>query len=372
MASGHINKRGDKWRARYRGPDGKERSRTFDTKREAAAWITEQQSRQIRGEWVDPARGKITFRAFSEAWFARQSWAKPKTKEWVASLLRSQLVPEWGDIPLNKIDYDSVADWIGRLDDELSSSRTRQCGHLLGRILDDAVKGGRLVRHPARTVDLPALSTKRVVMPLRVDRVEELATKIGGTWGLLVRFFAYTGLRWAEGISLRAGDIDLVRCRVDVLRTQSEVGGRFHLTDTKTHRRRTVPLPAVLVPDLTDLMEGKEPGDLIFPWGDHDRPPRSAEFRRAGWTSGLAAVGLTDTRVHDLRHTCASLLISKGAPVTVVARILGQSPAITMKTYAHLFENETDAWSQKLSEDVSNTRAANLRPDEEPPGSSAG
>lgn len=283
MTSGHINKRGDKWRARYRGPDGKERSKTFGTKREAQAWITAQQSRQMRGEWVDPARGKVAFGEFATAWLGRQVWSKPKSKQGAASLLRSRLMPEWEHIPINKIDYEGITDWIARMSSEVSSSRTRQAVHMLGRILDDAVKGGRLVRNPARGLDLPGLTTTRVVTPMTIDVVEELAGKIGGAYGTLVRLLAYTGMRWAEGIAIRPVDLDFDRARVDVVRTISEVGGKFFTTDTKTHRRRSVPLPATLAPELKTLVQGMAPGDLLFAWGKHPRPPRSSEFFRAAW-----------------------------------------------------------------------------------------
>ena len=56
-----IEKRGDVWRARYRGPDGRERNRSFGRKIDAERWITEQQLPDDRGEWVDPAAGRVTF-----------------------------------------------------------------------------------------------------------------------------------------------------------------------------------------------------------------------------------------------------------------------------------------------------------------------
>ncbi|WP_406297537.1 site-specific integrase [Embleya sp. NBC_00888] len=373
MASGHINKRGDKWRARYRGTDGKERSRTFDTKREANSWLSQQTSSIVRGDWIDPKAGEIKFGEYARGWLDRQTFDKPKTEAETRGLLASRVLPEWQDVSLNKISYEAVSSWSASLIGVVSSSRTRQSIHLLGRILDDATRTGRLVRHPVRQVKLPRLRTKRKVVPLTVEQVEKLADACGGRWGTLVRILAYTGMRWGEVVALRPMDFDLKRRRVQVANTLSEVGGHLHETDTKTHRVRSVPLIDELVAEIEWLIEGEEQDALLFTWGTHERPPLSSEFARTVWRPAKEAVGLDSVRVHDLRHTCASLLISKGAPVTVVARILGHSKATTtLSIYAHLFENETDAWGDKLNEDVSDTRAANLRPVEEPPGSSAG
>ena len=56
-----IDRRGDSWRARYRGPDGRERSKSFERKSDAERWLTQQRSLMVQGDWTDPARGRITF-----------------------------------------------------------------------------------------------------------------------------------------------------------------------------------------------------------------------------------------------------------------------------------------------------------------------
>lgn len=300
---GNISKRGDSWRARYRGTDRKERSKSFKTKREAAAWLAEQTGRLRRGEWVDPARGKILLGVHAEDWFNRKVWTKHKTKSGVRSLLDSQVLPEWESWPLDKIDYEAGTAWVARLSGVLSSSRTRSAFYVLRQILDDAVRTGRLVRNPLQYVDVPVLTTERIAEPLTVDEVEALASKLGGKWGTLVRLLAFTGLRWAEGIALRPMDLDLVRLRVDVARTISEVRGVFHTTDTKGHRRRSVPIPAALVPELTALMEGLNRRALLFPWKDGGtNPPRSGSSRgtAGGMPSARSACRMPS------RMTCAT------------------------------------------------------------------
>jgi hypothetical protein len=63
-----IEQRGDGWQAAYRGPDGKERTRTFPKQAEALAWQRGQQAAMTKGEWVDPRAGKVTFGESAEQW----------------------------------------------------------------------------------------------------------------------------------------------------------------------------------------------------------------------------------------------------------------------------------------------------------------
>ena len=66
-----VEKRGPgRWRARYRGPDGRERSRTFERKADAERWLSTQAADVLRGDWTDPKLGRMTFREWVERWEA--------------------------------------------------------------------------------------------------------------------------------------------------------------------------------------------------------------------------------------------------------------------------------------------------------------
>lgn len=62
------------WKATYRGPDGRERSKTCRTKAEAETWLATEQADRVRGVYVDPAAGRITLAAYAEQWIAVQPW----------------------------------------------------------------------------------------------------------------------------------------------------------------------------------------------------------------------------------------------------------------------------------------------------------
>jgi hypothetical protein len=92
---GWVRKRPDRpsrWRAGYRGADGREHSRSFERKVDAERWLREQLRNLDRGTWVDPAAGKLPLREFADEWLAGRI-LKPKTLEGYRSLLRSRILP---------------------------------------------------------------------------------------------------------------------------------------------------------------------------------------------------------------------------------------------------------------------------------------
>jgi integrase len=133
-----------------------------------------------------------------------------------------------------------------------------------------------------------------------------------GRGRLLILLLAYTGLRWGEATALRVCDIDLDRRRVDVRRAFSDVGGRVILGTPKSHQYRTVPLPRFLAVELATAVVGKHADELVFtaPGGSVLRLPN---WRRSVFIPARRRAGLNDRfRVHDLRHTAASLMKVSG------------------------------------------------------------
>ena len=168
-----------------------------------------------------------------------------------------------------------------------------------------------------------------------------------GEHGFLVRFLAYTGLRWGEATALRVQDVDMLRRRVNVTENAVMVGGSIVVGSPKTHRSRSLPFPPSLSAPLGMLCERKDRGSLLFGNGiDYVRPSDS----RGGWFASAdrkcQKLDPTFERVtpHDLRHTTASLAVSAGANVKAVQRMLGHASAtMTLDTYADLFDDDLDA-----------------------------
>lgn len=91
------------WGARYRAADGRERGETFDRKTDAKRWLRTQLADVARGQWVDPALGRITFAAWHETWQAGLVDLRDSTLELNRSVARKHLLPRFGPMPLARI-----------------------------------------------------------------------------------------------------------------------------------------------------------------------------------------------------------------------------------------------------------------------------
>ncbi|MEV7934207.1 tyrosine-type recombinase/integrase [Curtobacterium sp. NPDC089185] len=131
--------------------------------------------------------------------------------------------------------------------------------------------------------------------------------RASGERGVLVAVLGYTGLRWGEAIGLRVRDLDMLRRRLSVVENAVEVNGTMEVGTPKTHKRRTLVFPKLLVPALARACEGKAREDLVFPGADgsYMRRTRASKGSKSWFVTALAECGLDPMRPHDLRHTVA-------------------------------------------------------------------
>jgi integrase len=147
---------------------------------------------------------------------------------------------------------------------------------------------------------------------------------------------------------LRVRNIDLLRRRVTVAESASEVQGVMSFGPTKIHQRRVVVLPRLLVEPLAQHIGTREPDALVFaaPGGG---VLRNSNFRHRVLVPATRAAGLEGVSAHDLRHTAASLAIAAGANVKVVQQMLGHaSAAMTLDVYAGLFGDDLETVADSL------------------------
>ena len=192
------------------------------------------------------------------------------------------------------------------------------------------------------------------------EQVDQLA-QVCAPYDTLVRVLAYTGIRWGEAAALRVGRVDLERRRLSINEATSEVGGKVIFGTPKTHKCRVVSFPAFLAGPLTELIAGRGPDELLFtaPGGG---VLRNTNFRSRVFEHAKANLGLGALRIHDLRHTAASLAVAAGANVKVVQRMRGHaSAAITLDVHTGLFANDLDSVAERLDAAAAQSRADSLR-----------
>jgi integrase len=359
-----ISRRGDSWRARYYGPDGRQRSKSFRRKSDAERWLAQQQSLIAQGDWTDPARGRITFGEFALAWLASRTDLKPKTRHQYSFLLSLHILPTWRTVPLAKVTFEGLSEWVAKMSvGGLGPSGVRQSVFVMSAALDHAARSGRIRSNPAHGLGLPRTQHRDYVF-LTHAQLLDLASE-AGRWRMFVLLLGYTGLRWGEATALRVCDIDLTRRRIDVRRAFSDVGGHVVLGTPKSYQSRTVPVPRFLAREITDAITGKNADDLVFtmPGGSI---LRLSNWRRAAFLPARTRAGLsTRFRIHDLRHTAASLMIQAGYPPKMLQEIMGHaSITTTLDLYGHLYPGDMDRYADRLDSAADDAGKAKTRPDD--------
>jgi integrase len=383
---GTINRHANgSYYARWRTPDGKSRKKAFTRKRDAETYLSKVEGTKATGSYIDPSRAKLKIGPWADQWLAGKVNLTPKTRDRYENAIRVHIKPRWDSFALDQVTHSEVQQWIAGID--LAPASVRKIHRVFSQILAAAVRDGRIGRNVAEDISLPRVhaSEKRF---LTHTQVEDMARLVGPDWDLLVRFLAYTGLRWGEVAALRVGRVDLERRRVVVAESVSPIKGVMTWGSTKGHERREVAVPNFLVPALGAATDGKAPDDLLFT-GPRGGVLRAQTFQRAALVPAAEEMGLcvrkrdaggrpvsvrrgeVDVPVftkhfhpHEFRHTAASLAIAAGADVKVVQRMLGhKSATMTLDLYGHLFADRLDT----VADAMDAARQAELgatRPDE--------
>jgi integrase len=355
---------------------------TRRTRAEVAAEIRHLLEAQRQGQLV--TTGGMTV----GEWFATyldqvaRPTLRPRTFDRYSSDIAGHILPAIGRHRLDKLrPAHLVALYNAKAAEGLSGSSLRHIHAVIRRALNVAVKWQMITVNPATLVDAPRAAQHEVV-PLSADEARQLiraarADRLEARWlvGLAL------GLRQGEALGLWWDDVDTRSGLLHVRRAlQRQRGGGLVFTTTKTQRsRRTIPLPAPLVDALIAHRDRQEKeriaagslwrgsacvfttqiGTPIEPRNDY------REFKKL-----LDRAGLPSVRLHDLRHTAASLLIAQGVPARVVMEILGHSQiALTMNTYSHVApevsREAADRMAQMLWQDANEAQADDESPAED-------
>lgn len=350
--------KGKRWRARYVDGDGREVSKGFGRKVDAQKWLDTVTSTIVTGTYVAPGAGNVTVGAMHAQWLGTFGHLKATTLAARESAWATHVRDMWETKAVGEVQTSAIRAWVNELASQGSSAATIETAlGVLRMVLGLAVEDRRIARNPCDGVKAPPREHSRRAY-LTHQQVDELAAAMARD-GLVVRFLAYTGLRYGEMAALTVADFDMLRRRVQVRRSVTEVKGKLVWSTPKNHERRSVPFPRFLSEDLARRMAGKGREDLVFsaPGGG---VLRIATFRTRVFNSAVAKLrGIDDDgnpttdwprpTMHDLRHTAASLAISAGANVKAVQTMLGhKSAALTLDTYADLFPDDLEAVADAL------------------------
>lgn len=349
----HVEKRMQagtlRWRARYRSPDGRERSKSFTRRTDAEQFLAQVEVDKSRGAWIDPSRAQLPFAEWAERWLGTTTHLKPKTRAGYESMLRARLLPTFGRAPIGEIRPIDVREWLSAMQARgLSASSCRQAYHLLGAIMTTAVEDGRIAASPCVGIKLPRLPQVEMAY-LAPDQLRDLLAVVDPTYRLFVEILAIGGLRFGEAVALRRSRCDLLRSRLMIAESLSDVSGTLYFGPPKTHQRRTVTLPRFLRDRLGEHLVSVGSEEALVFEAPRKGPIRYSNFARRVWKPALLEAGLPDMGVHALRHTCAALLIAQGAHPKAIQSHLGhRSITTTLDRYGHLFEDAHEKLAERI------------------------
>jgi len=305
--------------------------------------------------------------------------------------VRNRIIPGLGKHRLDRLTPEHIERFYTRLETEgLAPATVLQIHRILSRALKVALQRGYVARNVATLVDAPSVALGEIepLTPRQAQRIMALASarRNGTRWSVALalglRQGEALGLRWqfvdlnagtltirwqlqrqrwrhgcgdphACGID-RHGDNCLPGCTRHARACLQRTGGGLQLTELKSDKsRRTVALPAPLVAALkahrAEQLKERMTVGSVWPDGDYvwcqpNGRPIGAHADWDEWKALLKDAGIRDARVHDARHTAATLLLAQGVDQRVVMEILGHSQISMTAKYAHVLpEVMTDA-----------------------------
>ena len=342
------------WRVRYRTPDRRQtQKRGFTTKRDAELFAATVEVTKARGEFIGASAGRVTIGELGPSWLARQQGhMKASGFRSYDSAWRVHVEPRWAGVRIGDVRFTDVQAWVSDMAAKRGPVVVQTAYSVLARVLDDAVRDRALASNPARGVKLPKRAPRHNVYltPTQLDALADEA----GRYRSLVLLLGVGGLRWGEAAALRVSDVDFLRRRVTLHKNAVQVGSQFVVGTLKSNKNRIVVVPAFVTDALADTAKGKNRDDLLWPsrTGGYLGTPSAHDSWLAGAVVRCQKSDAAFPRVtaHDLRHTAASLAIHAGANPKVVQRMLGHaSAAMTLDTYADLFESDLDAVAESVA-----------------------
>ncbi|MDH3397894.1 MAG: site-specific integrase [Acidimicrobiia bacterium] len=339
---GSIQHRPDRpapWRARYRGPDGRQYSKSFDRKIDADRWLRAELADLDRGQWVDPEHGHIEWAEYSNQVLAGRTHLAARTLE-TDRRCHARVEPWIGDIPLSRITPEQLRRMMADLTAAGYAPETvARTMRWVKLTLNQAIRDRRILLSPGDGVRLP--KPRRAEMRLLdATQVEQLAAALPERYGSLAIVAAYTGLRWGELAGLKVASIDMSRHRLAVRSALIEASGEPPVLGSpkSAASERTITLPQVVVGVLARHLDEHPPHDGMVWTTEEGGFLRRGSFGRI-WRQAVSASVGAPCRIHDLRHTHASWLVAASEhPKSIQTRLGHSSIQVTIDRYGHLMD----------------------------------
>ncbi len=353
-------KSGDRWDARWRDLNGKQKFKRFANRDAALAFNRTLHTKLADETYVDVSVARnMTFADAFETYTNTRRNQRNTTRYNELSVMKKRVLPLLGPHRIGGIRPEHIDALVTGLEDlEFSSAYIRKLYALTAQVFAYALRRGWIAETPCRDISLPEIDTTRLVNVPHPEDVAAIVEHLDDRYGALVMLAAYSGLRWGELAGLRWENVDTRGRQVAVMETLAEAGGMALGQKTKTKASMAtvaIPKPAVEAL-LAHKLKYRDPDttrDLVFTSAE-GLPLRRSNFRRREWMplwapptdetdAGPLYGDVKPCTFHTLRHACASWMLDAGYQIHEVQKQMRHAKAsITLDTYGHLMNDELD------------------------------
>jgi len=274
---------------------------------------------------------------------------KPTTMQAKKVLIDGYVLPYFGDLPISEIEPLHVRNWQNQLlKGDHSPGSLRMIHSNLSAILTFGVKYYGLPRNPATLAgSMGTLKRQKEIHFYTLDQFRQFLPFVREQFRLPLKILFYTGLRIGELLALTINDFDPAAGTLDINKTKSSTLKIIQSPKT-AKSKRIVTLPEFLIHEISNYIAARfydpQPQDELFYW--LVRNTLSTEIHNAAKLAELPQI-----RLHDLRHSHASLLISMNVPPLAVSERLGhETIKTTLEIYSHLYPGTAASIAKKLDE----------------------
>jgi integrase len=328
------------WVARVEGPTSQlvERTAEFET---AKNWLSKTLGEVENGTYKEDAVKNRTLKDQVKVWRSRKVRATARTLKRYDTSLNNQILPYLGEMRIAAISTSDVSNWVAKLvQDGHGASSVAKAVALLKQIMKAAHNDELIRRNPVVEIEIPTVVPKDQ-KALTLVELKNL-TDACPDHRALILVLGLMGLRISEATALQVKDVDILEAKLSVQRSHTH-GADYKriVSTTKTKKKRVIDIPKPVLNALKPLVEGRKAKEFVFLGPKGLGAINYTWFRNTIFMPAIASIGLEDVGIHNLRHTAASLLISQGAQITTVSKILGHASIVqTLKTYGHYYPSD--------------------------------
>ncbi len=325
--------------------------------------------RQVDEGAIAPRAGTVG--ELVESWYRlREPDLSPPVVLNYRAIIDRHILPRWGNISLRRLRVADLDQWYATLrisggarGQALSANSVRRVHAILHAALQQGVRWGLTTSNPADAASPPTIRRQQVTLTAKANdfaRIIAKAAEVNRALPVFIRLALATGARRGELCALRWRDVDLGRGMIRISRTLVQSRDAVVEKDTKTHQIRNVSFDRTTGEVLAEYRdqveracaeaEGELPDEaFVFSHEIDGQVPWRPNYVTLAFCRIRDDLGLTELRLHDLRHASASLMLANGIDVKTVSGRLGHAQtSTTLDVYAHMMDQADERAAESL------------------------